>query len=56
MNLTAITDPEGIAVRHFVDSLTLLRAAEPMLGAKLLERGRRGGLPIHAGLHRPARI
>ena len=45
MNLTAITDPEGIAVRHFVDSLTLLRAAEPTLGAKLLDVGAGAGFP-----------
>ena len=45
MNLTAITDPEGIAVRHFVDSLTLLGAVSPSPGAKLLDVGAGAGFP-----------
>ena len=54
MNLTAITDPEGIAVRHFVDSLTLLRAAEPAPGAKLLDVGTGAGFPsVPACIARP---
>ena len=28
MNLTAITDPQGIVFKHFVDSLLLLKAVE----------------------------
>ena len=54
MNLTAITDPEGIAVRHFVDSLTLLRAAPPLPKAKLLDVGAGAGFPsIPACIARP---
>lgn len=54
MNLTAITDPEGIAVRHFVDSLTLLRAAPPPPKAKLLDVGAGAGFPsIPACIARP---
>ena len=45
MNLTAITDPEGIAVRHFVDSLTLLGALAPPPHAKLLDVGAGAGFP-----------
>lgn len=45
MNLTAITDPEGIAVRHFIDSLTLLGAVSPESGAKLLDVGAGAGFP-----------
>ena len=28
MNLTAITDPDGIAVKHFADSISVLPATE----------------------------
>jgi len=43
INLTAILDDEGIAVRHLLDSLTLL----PMLGAghTLIDVGTGAGLP-----------
>lgn len=33
MNLTAITDPEGIAVKHFLDSLLSSRFIRPKRGA-----------------------
>lgn len=45
MNLTAITDPEEIAVKHFLDSLLLLKACEPERGAGLLDVGAGAGFP-----------
>lgn len=45
INLTAITDPEGIAVKHFLDSLLLLRAVEVPENAKLLDVGAGAGFP-----------
>lgn len=45
LNLTAITDPEGIAVKHFTDSLTLLTAIDIPEGAKVLDVGTGGGFP-----------
>lgn len=43
INLTAITDPQQIAVKHFIDSL----AALPLIpaGASLLDIGSGGGFP-----------
>ena len=45
MNLTAITDPDGIAVRHFADSISVLTAAEMPKGAKVLNVGTGAGFP-----------
>ena len=45
MNLTAITDPSGIVVKHFVDSLLLLKAAEIAEGASLIDVGTGAGFP-----------
>ena len=45
MNLTAITEPGEIVVKHFVDSRTLLRAAAPPAGAKLVDVGTGAGFP-----------
>ena len=54
MNLTAITDPEGIAVRHFIDSATLLAAAEMTPGASLIDVGSGAGFPgVVAKILRP---
>lgn len=43
MNLTAITDPDGVAGRHFADSL--VAAAELAPGAKVLDVGTGAGFP-----------
>ena len=45
MNLTAITDPDGIAVKHFADSLSALTAAEFESGARVLDVGTGAGFP-----------
>lgn len=52
MNLTGITDPYGIVIRHFIDSLTLV----PFLpqGATLIDVGTGAGFPaIPAAIARP---
>ena len=43
INLTAIADDEGIAVKHFVDSLSLLRVVNSP--GRLLDIGSGGGFP-----------
>lgn len=45
MNLTAITDPDGIAVKHFADSLSALTAADFKIGARVLDVGTGAGFP-----------
>lgn len=45
MNLTAITDPDGIAVKHFADSISVLTAAEIPQRAKILDVGTGAGFP-----------
>ena len=45
MNLTAITDPDGIAVKHFTDSISVLSAVEFKSGAKVLDVGTGAGFP-----------
>ena len=45
MNLTAITDPEGIAVKHFADSISVLNAAKFDEKAKVLDVGTGAGFP-----------
>lgn len=53
-NLTAITDPEGIANKHFLDSL-LLESVYPLpQGASLADVGTGAGFPgLPLKLHRP---
>jgi len=45
MNLTAITDPDGIAVKHFADSISVLTAADIPHGARVLDVGTGAGFP-----------
>lgn len=45
MNLTAITDPDGIAVKHFADSISALSAYEFAPNAKVLDVGTGAGFP-----------
>ena len=45
MNLTAITEPEEVAVKHFLDSLSLVRAADPASVTDLIDLGTGAGFP-----------
>ncbi len=45
INLTAITDPEEIVYKHFVDSLILLKYVDIPEGAKLIDVGTGAGFP-----------
>ena len=45
MNLTAITDPDGIAVKHFADSISVLSAADFGRNTKVLDVGTGAGFP-----------
>lgn len=47
VNLTAITDPQGILVKHFLDSLTLVELLKerPVDGLSLIDVGTGAGFP-----------
>jgi len=45
VNLTAITDPHEIAIRHFADSLTCLRVLSLRAGLKVIDVGSGAGFP-----------
>ncbi len=45
MNLTAITDPDGIAIKHFLDSILPLYYTEIPQGAKVIDVGTGAGFP-----------
>ena len=45
MNLTAITDPEGIAVKHFLDSMTVFKFAEIKQNSRVIDVGTGAGFP-----------
>jgi 16S rRNA (guanine527-N7)-methyltransferase len=44
-NLTAITEPEAIRVRHFLDSLSVVKAAPLKPGMKVIDVGTGAGFP-----------
>ncbi len=45
INLTAITEPEDVVIKHFVDSLLLLKAVEIKQNAKMIDVGTGAGFP-----------
>lgn len=45
MNLTAITEPEEVALKHFADCLTLLTYVDIQQGASLIDVGTGAGFP-----------
>ena len=45
MNLTAITDPREVAVKHFLDSLTVELAWAPQAGERVIDIGAGAGFP-----------
>jgi 16S rRNA (guanine527-N7)-methyltransferase len=45
INLTAIIDPEGIQVRHFLDSLSICRVLPMLPGLRLIDVGTGAGFP-----------
>lgn len=45
INLTAITDPLGITVKHFADSLSVFKYCEFPQGAKVIDVGTGAGFP-----------
>ncbi len=45
MNLTAITDPDEVVIKHFADSVSLFKAVNPDNGAKILDLGTGAGFP-----------
>lgn len=45
MNLTAVTDPDGISVKHFLDSIAPLSVFEISENAKIIDVGTGAGFP-----------
>ena len=45
INLTAITDPEGITIKHFLDSLTIFAYVDIPEGSKVIDVGTGAGFP-----------
>ncbi|MBE6883385.1 MAG: 16S rRNA (guanine(527)-N(7))-methyltransferase RsmG [Ruminococcaceae bacterium] len=45
VNLTAITEPEDIVIKHFTDSLSLLPVIKPEKNAKIADVGAGAGFP-----------
>lgn len=45
INLTAITDPEGVTIKHFLDSLTIFNYVDIPEGAKIIDVGTGAGFP-----------
>ena len=54
MNLTGITDPDGITVKHFLDSILPLKFLEISDGSKVIDVGTGAGFPgVPIKIYRP---
>lgn len=54
MNLTGITDPEGIAVKHFLDSILPLKFLDITEGESIIDVGTGAGFPgVPIKIYRP---
>lgn len=54
MNLTGITDPEGIAVKHFLDSILPLKFLDIPKGERVIDVGTGAGFPgVPIKIYRP---
>ena len=57
INLTAITDPQSIVIKHFVDSLLLLKSVSLPKGASLIDVGTGAGFPsVPVALYTPVQL
>ncbi len=45
MNLTAITEPRDVVIKHFLDCLTFFKAVNPQENAKIIDVGTGAGFP-----------
>ncbi|MBE6761013.1 MAG: 16S rRNA (guanine(527)-N(7))-methyltransferase RsmG [Ruminococcaceae bacterium] len=45
INLTAIKEPDEIVIKHFIDSLSLLKIIDPKKGERLIDVGTGAGFP-----------
>lgn len=45
INLTAITEPKEVVIKHFIDSLSLLKIIDPKPGERLIDIGTGAGFP-----------
>ncbi|MBN8621028.1 MAG: 16S rRNA (guanine(527)-N(7))-methyltransferase RsmG [Anaerolineae bacterium] len=45
VNLTAIVAPEAVQLRHFLDSLSVVRAIQPFTGMRVVDVGTGAGFP-----------
>src|SRR4030095_498169 len=45
LTLRALTEPDAVRVRHFLDSLSVVKVAKPYAGMRLIDVGTGAGFP-----------